>query len=180
MTCAHVLDLLDAGPFAVSPRAHLDAAREHALQCPTCGPALTMMRELETDLPALGEPAPPPDFTTSVLSRIAEIPVTERSADGEAAVSGWQRWPAWAGAIGGAAAVIAVQSMASTEATILSPRAGTISESLIALPPAQPAVVVLAIGLFLYARGLFSLTQAGSTASPARRAATVDTDSALR
>ena len=175
MTCAHVLALIDAGPFASYPRAHMDAAREHAIHCPTCGPALTMMRELETDLAQFGEPAAPPDFRTAVLSRIAETEAA-RSVQSEVA-PGWQRWPAWAAAFGGATALLAIQSMASPEVSVFNPRSGTIAASLIAVPPAEPAVVMLAIGLALYAKGLFSVT---ATASRARRGAAGDTGSAPR
>jgi hypothetical protein len=38
MTCAHVLGLIDAAPVADYPRAHLDAAWQHARECATCGP----------------------------------------------------------------------------------------------------------------------------------------------
>ena len=177
MTCAHVLALIDAGPFATHPRAHVDAAREHAIHCPTCGPAWTMMRDLETDLRDLGEPVSPPDFTMAVLARIAETEAEPaRSARSEVA-PGWQRWAAWAAAFGGATAVLAIQSMASPEVTIFNPKSGTIAASLIAVPPAEPAVVILAIGLALYAKGLFSVT---ATASRARRGAAGDTGSAPR
>ena len=178
MTCAHVLDLIDAGPFAVHPRGHLDAAREHAVHCPTCGPALTMMRALETDLATLGEPAPAPDFTAVVLARIAHTAaVAEESHQNEASTSGWQRWPAWAGALGGAAALVAIQSTASTDTAVFAPRTGTVTTSLLELPPASSSMMLLAIGLFLYARGLFSVT---ATVSPARRGAAGGTGSTLR
>ena len=178
MTCAHVLDLIDAGPFAVHPRAHLHAMREHALHCPTCGPALTLMQALEKDLATLGEPAPAPDFTATVLARIAATSaIPERSTLSEASVSNWQRWPAWAGALGGAAALVALQSTASPDAAVFSPRTGTVTASLLEVPPQGPALIVLAIGLLLYARGLFSVT---ATVSPARRGAAGDTGSAPR
>ena len=73
MTCTHVLGLIDAGPFADYPRAHLDAAWEHARQCATCGPALQAAAALTADLPALPQPAPPPDLAAAVLARIARI-----------------------------------------------------------------------------------------------------------
>jgi hypothetical protein len=175
MTCAHVLNLIDAGPFAIPAQAHLDAAREHALHCSTCGPAWTMMRDLEVDLRDLGEPVSPPDCRMAVLSRIAEIDaVAARSVQSRVA-AGWQRWPAWTGALGGAAAVAAIQSMAGADLTPLTPRSGTITAGLVALPAAQPALVVLVIGLFAYAKGLFSVT---ASASRARRGAAGDTGSA--
>lgn len=178
MTCRHVLDLIDAGPLVTSPRAHLDAAREHAHECPACGPALTRMRELETHLAALEEPLPAPDFTAAVLSRIARVPAIETAlVKRESPAAGWQRWPDWTGALGGAAAVAAIQWTASSAVTTLAPRTGTFAAGLVAMPPAEPAVAVLVLGLLVYAKGLFSVT---ATASPARRGAAGDTGSAPR
>ena len=53
------------------------------------------------------------------------------------------------------------------------PRTGTLATSLIAIPPAEPAVVFLAIGLLLYANGLLSVS---ASAWPARRYGGGDTD----
>jgi hypothetical protein len=159
MRCAHVLKLIDAGPFAACSRADFEAAQAHALHCLTCGSAWTLMGELERDLAALGEPTSPPDFTAAVLSRIAETTtLAAGSVHSEAAAPDGQRWPAWAGALGGAAAVVAIQSMAALEPALFTPRTGTITASLIALPPVQPAALALALGLLLYAKGLFSVT----------------------
>ena len=177
MTCAHVLDLIDAGPFAISPQAHLEAAHAHAAQCRTCGAAWRMMRALEADLAALAEPAPPPDLRTAGLSRIAERRVAAEEPRRSESFDAWQRWPAWTGAAGGAAALFAIQSIAATDATLFTPRTAPVIASLIDFPPTGPALLVLAIGLVLYAKGLFSIT---ATPSPVRRGATADTGSAPR
>ena len=50
MTCAHVLDLIDASPLADYPSARLDAAWQHARHCATCGPALDAATALAGDL----------------------------------------------------------------------------------------------------------------------------------
>ena len=73
MTCRHALDLIDAETFTDYPRAHLDAARQHARQCATCGPALEAATALTAGLVALPQPAPPPDLAAAVLARIARI-----------------------------------------------------------------------------------------------------------
>jgi hypothetical protein len=177
MTCAHVLDLIDAGPFAIHAQTHLDAAHEHALHCSTCGPAWTMMRDLEVDLRDLGEPVSAPDCRMAVLSRIAETDAVATGSVQRKVAPGQQRWPVWAGALGGAAALVAIQSMAAPDLTLLTPRSGTITAGLVALPPAQPAVVILVVGLVVYATGLFSVT---ASASRARRGAGGDTGSAPR
>ena len=178
MTCAHVLDLIDAGPFAVSPPAVLEAAHAHAAQCRTCGPASRMMRALETELAALAEPAPPPDLRAAVLSRIAESRVAaQETGSSESFGAAWPRWPAWTGAAGGAAALVAIQSMAGTDASVFTPRTAPVIASLIDFPPPGSALLVLAIGLVLYAKGLFSVT---ATPSPVRRGATADTGSVPR
>lgn len=177
MTCAHVLDLIDAGPFAVHSAEHLAAARAHALDCATCGAALEMMRQLEGELAALGEQSPAPDFRTAVLARIAAIPDAEaRPLGRETASPAWQPWSAWAGALGAVAAVVAIQWTAPALVAILEPRTGTFTASLVGLPPAEPAAFVLAAGLLLYAKGLFSLA---ATASRVRRGAGADTDPTL-
>ena len=111
MTCTHVLGLIDAGPFADYPRAHLDAAWQHARQCATCGPALEAAAALTADLAALPQPAPPPDLTAIVLARIARIeqadPAPAAAAMPEKALSTRDR-SAWASALGGLAAGLAI------------------------------------------------------------------------
>ena len=132
MTCAHVLGLVDAGPFAAYPQAHLDAAWEHARQCPTCGPALRASVRLTIDLAALPQPVPPPDLAAAVIARIARLeeepPVRARVRD----------WSPLITVLGGLAAGVAIA---------LSTQPG-------AAPHAWTPV--LAAGLGLYAAGLFA------------------------
>ena len=119
MTCAHVLGLIDAGPFADYPSAHLEAAWQHARQCATCGPALEAATALTTDLAGLARPAAPPDLTAAVLARIARIerphpaPVAAEMPE-TTALSSPRDWSAWATAPGGLAAGLMIAlSMAS-------------------------------------------------------------------
>ena len=51
MTCAHVLGIIDAGPFADCSPADLAAARAHAMQCATCGMALATADAMTSELP---------------------------------------------------------------------------------------------------------------------------------
>ncbi|HET7697394.1 MAG TPA: hypothetical protein VFK57_16890 [Vicinamibacterales bacterium] len=174
MTCAHVLDLIDAGPFAVHSAAHLAAARAHARNCATCGPALAALRQIEPELKALGDQSGAPDVRMAVLARIEGIPRVEaRPLERETASPARQPWLAWAGAFGAVAAVVATPWTGSALVDTLAPRTGTFTASLVGLPPAGPAALVVALGLFLYAKGLFSLA---ATAAPARRAGDVDRD----
>lgn len=135
MTCAHVLGLVDAGPFADYPRAHLDAAWEHARQCPTCGPALQASDRLTIDLAALPQPAPPPDLAAAVAARIARIeieeepPVRARAHD----------WSPLITVLGGLAAAVAIA---------LSMPSSAWSQ--------HTWTPVLAAGLAFYAAGLFA------------------------
>ena len=71
MTCAHVLGLIDAGPFADYPPAHLESAWQHARQCATCGPAMEAATSLTIDLAALPQVAASPELTTTIPARIA-------------------------------------------------------------------------------------------------------------
>lgn len=71
MKCAYVLGLIDLDSFADYPRAHIDAAHEHARECATCGAALQLASALTTELAALPQPVPPPELAASVLARIA-------------------------------------------------------------------------------------------------------------
>ena len=137
MTCAHVLGLIDAGPFADYPRAHLEAAWQHARQCATCGPALEAANRLATDLSCLAQPAPPPDLAAAVVARIARIELEPEPARQSSA----RDWSAWVTAAGGLAAGLAIA---------LSSQSGGAARVDVAWAP------VLAAGLALYAAGLFA------------------------
>jgi len=159
MTCRHVLGLIDAGPFADYPRAHLDAAWQHARQCATCGPALGAAAALTADLSALPQPAPPPDLTAAVLARVAQIaPTTARAAAARPAVT--RDWSAWATAVGGVTAGFAIVwalppgHWVSINIAPLS--VGSMTTGLVTMPPTTTGALVLATGLALYVAGLFA------------------------
>ena len=69
-----MLGLIDAGPFADYPSAHLAAAWEHATGCPTCGPARQAANAITAELTALPQPVLPSGLAESVMARIARIP----------------------------------------------------------------------------------------------------------
>lgn len=81
MTCSQVLGLIDAGPFADYPPAHVDAAWQHARHCPTCGPALKTATALTAELGALPEPTPPSSrrpFWRALSGSSTSIPLQPR------------------------------------------------------------------------------------------------------
>lgn len=164
MTCAHVLGLIDAGPFADYPRAHLDAAWQHARHCATCGPALEAATALTTDLAALPQPAPSPDLAAAALARIARMeqahPAPVAAATSPTRVpSKTSDWSAWATALGGlAVGLVMVVSIGPGQRLIdvALPRVGGMTAGLVAMPSITSETLVLAAGLVLYAAGLFS------------------------
>jgi hypothetical protein len=79
MTCKHVIGLIDAGSFADYPRDHQDAARAHARQCSTCGPALEAAQAVTTRLRTLPNPALPRDLTKDILARAAAVDLARRA-----------------------------------------------------------------------------------------------------
>lgn len=153
MTCAHVLGLIDAGPFADYPQAHLDAAWQHARQCATCGPALEASTALSSALTALPQLAAPPDLAASVLARIARGDAAELGP----AVLATPEWSPWLTAIGGLGAGLAiVLSVLGGEVVplaITSEFRG-LTGVLSAMPVTNTWAPVLAVSLALYAAGL--------------------------
>ena len=165
MTCGHVLGLIDAGPFADYPRAHLDAAWQHARQCATCGPALAAVTAFATDLVALPQPAPPPDLAASVLARITRIDQAHAARATAAmpetiAAFSTRDWSAWAAVLGGLAAGLAlVVSMPPGDTAridIVSPGIRGMTAALVAMPSTTTGALGLAAGLVLYVAGLFA------------------------
>ena len=143
MTCAHVLGLIDAGPFADYPRAHLEAAWQHARQCASCGASLEAAGAMTSRLAAMAHPAPPPELAAGVMARIARIdervPAEEQPARGRTAVA-LLDWPAW-GTVCAAAAAAAV--IADSQAP-----------GIVGVPS-----LVLAAALGVYAAALFAPAQ---------------------
>jgi len=165
MTCTHVLGLIDAGPLADYPRAHLDAAWQHARQCATCGPALEAATSLSADLTALPLPAPPPNLAAAVLARIAQIePSRPVVALAETkATSGTRDWSVWATPLGGLAAALAfLLSMPPGHwvSIGIAPRLGGLTAGLVTMPSTTWAFV-LGPALVLYVAGLFGPFRGG-------------------
>lgn len=162
MNCPHVLGLIDAGPLADYPQAHLDAARAHARACATCGPALRAAATLAGSLASLRLTAPPPDFTARIMARIT---AAERSAvvpalEHESRVSSvTTALSPWANAAGLAASVVAVVwSMAAGGGKGIEATGMAISIT----PAAMP---LFAAGLIVYVVGLFSASATGSSST---------------
>ena len=164
MTCAHVLGLFDAGPFADYPRAHLDAAWQHARQCATCGPALEAATALTVDLAALAQLAPPPDMTGAVLARVARIEQARSAAAEETPATGtvleragWSVWVTMLGGLVAGTAVLLAMLPGDWAPFYIAPVSiGEMRGGLFAMPPLTIWTVVLAAGLGLYVGGLFA------------------------
>jgi len=163
MTCSHVLGLIDAGPFTDAPRAHLEAARLHASQCATCGPAFEAARALTDGLAALPQVAPPPDLADAVLARVARIEEgvpSPAASPPQAAVRSIARdWRTWATAAGGLAAALAIvlwTPFAGASPIDFAARNPWATASLVPMPSTTTGTLVLAAGLLIYVAGLFS------------------------
>ena len=164
MTCRHVLDLIDAGPFADYPRARLDAAWEHAHHCVTCGRALEAAAALTTDLAALPRPAPPPDLAAIVMARIARIeqadPVhgTAMMADRKARSRTRDRsaWVALVGLAAGMAIVLLTPLGDAPSLDFALPMVRGITGALVVVPLTTTGMLALASGLVLYGAALWA------------------------
>jgi hypothetical protein len=163
MTCAHVLGLIDAGPFADYPRLHLEAAWQHARECATCGRALRMATALPAELAALEQPVPSPDMTAIILARISQVD-EPRPADVGMAMSSTRPLSsphdrsAWAAALGAlAVGVVVIVSMLPSEAVRINFAAPAVEmkTGLVAMSSTPSDALVVAAGLIIYAAGLF-------------------------
>ena len=163
MTCAHVLGLIDAGPFADYPAPHLEAAWQHARQCATCGRALRMATALPADLAALEQPVPPTHMTAIILARVAQLDEPQ-PADVGTAVSATRPSSsphdrsAWAVALGAlSVGVVIVVSLLPSEAVRINMAAPAVGmkTGLIAMSSTPRDALGVAAGLMLYAAGLF-------------------------
>ncbi len=162
MTCTHVLGLIDLGPLADYPAAHLEAAWEHARTCPTCGPALEGATTLSARLLAIPEPASPPNLTVSVMARLEELDRTRGVVPGSSMMpaperaSGASLWPAWSSAFGATAATFAILLWSSPLGPgVASGRRG-VAASAVSLPATTTGTMMLLGGLLVYAFGLFT------------------------
>lgn len=157
MTCAHVLGLIDAGPFADYPQEHLDAARVHARECPRCGPALEAATAMTAGLHALPGPDTPGDLASIVMARIAQLPES-----GSAAAAGAPRRRDWTqvitvlgGLVAGLALILTTPTGADVLGGFVTPRFGA-AGALAAVPSSGPATLAIGLGLLLYIVGLFA------------------------
>jgi hypothetical protein len=167
-----VLGLIDGGPFVDYPRAHLDAAWEHARHCRTCGPALAASETLTRALQALPQLTASRDLTGGVLARIAalEMPFLEQAAIPDAArphTSGNDPWD-WASQAAAIAATVAAAALISSGAIPIpeSASGGGFMGPLIDVPPIADGTLALAACLALYSFGLFAGGAAGRERGP--------------
>ena len=159
MTCAHVLGLIDAAPFASYPAGHLDAAWAHARECTTCGPALHAAAALATDLADLPQPEPPEHLAAAVLARIARLDPPERSRtvtlSAHAETSLVHRWQDRAAALAGVmAASVVILSLTLGDGPVLdltSPRIGGVSALFAATTSTSWAALAASLVLYLIA-----------------------------
>lgn len=168
MNCAHVIGLIDAGPFADYPREHLDEAMRHAEQCARCGTALETATAMAADLAAL-DPPPPPNLEAQVLARIARLGDLPRAAETRAASrlrgvpsdTAWAGWVTALGAITAGLAIITSLDPDAFRAGITSVTFARLSTGLDTMPRTVSGSTFFLTGLVLYVVGLF--------ASPHRR-----------
>lgn len=163
MTCAHVLGLIDAGPFADYPPEHLEAARAHARECPTCGPALEAATVMTAELRALPGPDAPGDLASIVMARIAQLP-----EPGSAVAAATVRRADWAptltvlgGLVAGLALILTMPTGAEALGDFVTPRLSA-AGALATVPSSGPAALAIGAGLLLYVKGLFGPVRADS------------------
>jgi hypothetical protein len=154
MTCRHVIDLIDAGPFVDYPREHREAASAHARQCAACGPALAAADAVASRLRMIPSPASSRDFTADVLARAGAMEQANRelpaAAPVTASVTTRALWiPASATALAGAAVAAA---LASGDVSLL--RVAPLSGGGVDMPTTGAGILQLVTGLALYAVGL--------------------------
>ena len=162
MTCAHVLGLIDAAPFANYPAAHVDAVWDHARGCATCGPALNAATALATVLSRLPQPEPPPQLAAAVLARIARLDLPERSRPATltaptkaSEVYRWQdRAAALASVVAASLVVLSLTLSGGPSLDLTSPRVGGVS-GLFAAMSTHTSWPALAASLVLYLIALF-------------------------
>ena len=176
MTCAHVLGLIDAGPFADYPAAHLEAAWDHARHCATCGSALEAATALTTNLASLPHPAPPPHLATAVMARIARLGAHAPSRAAEqpriARASGLNRWQdrtaVCAGLAAGCLIALSIALGEGPAIDLTSPRIGGMSGSL-GMQAISTSGVMLVVSLVLYLIALFVPLRTAESAPHPRR-----------
>lgn len=171
MTCAHVLGLVDAGPLAGYPPAHLAAAWKHAETCRECGRAMGVARQLTQRLGEWPTVAPPIDIAAVVMSRIARIDEARAMEPGEmplVARGPAANWATLATALGGLTACAALVWPAATGGAALVRVTGLglggVASGGAAWPASLPEGLLLAASLGLYVAGLFAPVAGEATA----------------
>ena len=159
MNCRHVLGLIDAGPFADVPPAHLDRARSHATTCPTCGPALATSRAVTAGLRTLPQPVAPTTIASTVTARLAAVELLDSNTGPAPSVPVRTRTPAWWDLASYAGMVLGIGSAVAYGPSVDFMRVwnGIDVNAL----RSTPGTASLMCGLALYVAGLF--------ASPRRR-----------
>jgi hypothetical protein len=161
MICTHVIGLIDAGPFVDYPRDHQEAARVHARNCATCGPALAASNAVTSRLRMMPNPVPARDLTTDILARVSAMEQATRAVPATATVTA----PAisravWVPASATALAATAIAaSVASGDVSLL--RVEPFSGGGLDMPSTGAGLVQLVTGLALYAFGLLVPLRSG-------------------
>jgi hypothetical protein len=157
MTCAHALDVIDAGTFIDLSPATLAAARDHARTCPACGAALGAAERLTLDLAALADVTPPPALIDAVLARVERLDVDIATADTAPSPRKAGLVFAWASAIAGLGAALAViVTTLVRKLTSTDPSAATQASGLAPMLTVSPELLPLAAVLLVFAIGLFA------------------------
>ena len=152
MTCRHVIGLIDAGSLVDYPRDHQDAARAHARQCPTCGPALAAAEAVTSHLRTIPNPTLPRDLTKDVLARAATVDQARREAPvaATAAVAAASRALWVPASVTALTAAVVVSFIASADMPLLR----VMPFSGLKMPSTGGGMFQLLAGLALYAFGL--------------------------
>ena len=167
MTCAHVLGLIDAGPFVLSRAMELEAAWRHAEGCPSCRHARAIIGTLEAGLSAWPSTELPRDLAPGVMAGIEAL--DRRRAEARALEDAREhQWSPVAIATGALAAGVAVSSIADGQSSSLAvtERLGHIATNALASPANVGGLLAMFASLLLYAAGLFAPLRSDRASDP--------------
>jgi hypothetical protein len=181
MTCRGIQGLIDTLSFAQDRTSRLATIERHARGCAACRRALATASELDRGLAGLVEPAPPEGLSSAIRWRLAEdLEARARTRDPvtpadrrEGAASGQGGGPlAWAALVAGAAiacCAVAFRWLGGEALLVLAPlvnRSGLagLLEARLGDVSAPAVALGLALGLVLYAAGLFGMLPTGRRA----------------
>lgn len=159
MTCRHAMALIDAAPIVDVSRDRLQAARAHARECPSCGPALVASDALTTLLPGLAEPSAPEHLRPIVMARIATLDARESGATAPAPVAAGapvRRWRDWAAVAALVAGILVIAGSYGTGGRLFRFWDGAGFSLTAHMPSSAITALALALGLFAYLSGLFA------------------------